>query len=507
MTVIGRAIRRTIIVGGGTAGWMTAAALSRAFGRTQEIILVESDRIGTVGVGEASVPSLREFNAFLGIDENMFVAETMGTFKLGIEFVGWSGARERYFHPFGYFGPAIDGIGFHHFLLRQKSDFADFSPETLAARSGRFGRRVAAGAINYAFQFDAARYAAFLRRYAEDRGVVRHEGDVVDVHRHGEDGSIARITLSDGHSLDGDLFIDCSGFRGLLIEGALGTGYTDWTHWLPCDRAVAMPCARAGDPVPYTRSTAREAGWQWRIPLQHRTGNGYVYSSAFLGNDDAARLLESRLDGVRLADPNFLSFTTGHRKAFWTSNCIAIGLAAGFLEPLESTSIHLIQTAIVRLLSLFPKTGIEPCMVDRYNRDTQHEYEGIRDFVLAHYALSSGIDTPFWQAVRNTPPPDSLQTRLDAYRATGSIFYETIDLFGPTNWYAILTGQNVVAQNYHPVADVMTSAALEAKLDVHRRRAGIISGALPPHIDYLMKNCPAPAIAADQTPFSSATRS
>lgn len=489
-------IATTVIVGGGTAGWMTAAALTRAFGAAQRVILVESDRIGTVGVGEATVPPIRDFNRYLDIDEDAFVRETGGSFKLGIEFVDWSGAGARYFHPFGYLGPDMAGIDFHHVWLRHSSEGGDpdigrINPETRAAREGRFARDTRHGAINHAFHFDAARYAAFLRRYAEVRGCERIEGEVAEVVRDGETGEIAAVRLASGEVVAGDLFVDCSGFRGLLIEGALETGYIDWSHWLPCDRAVAMPCARTGPPEAYTRSTAREAGWQWRIPLQHRTGNGYVYCSRFLGDEDAARLLAGRLDGEALAEPNFLRFVTGRRRAFWNRNCVAIGLAAGFLEPLESTSIHLIQTSIIRLLGLFPGTAIDPHLVDRFNRDTGAEYESLRDFVLAHYVLARGVDTPFWDAVRNAPTPDSLSARIDAFRSTGTILYEKSELFGPTNWFAVMTGQGVHPREHHPIAAAMPEATVRERIHRLIRRADAMVGALPPHAEFIARHCAA----------------
>ena len=500
-------IATTVIVGGGTAGWMTAAALTRAFDAAHRVVLIESDRIGTVGVGEATVPPIRDFNRYLGIDEDEFLRETGGTFKLGIEFVHWSGAGRRYFHPFGYLGPDMAGVDFHHVWLRHLSDGGNpdigrINPETRAARDGRFARETRHGPINYAFQFDAARYAAFLRRYAEARRATRIAGEVVEVERDGETGDIAAVLMTSGERIAGDLFVDCSGFRGLLIEGALRTGYTDWSHWLPCDRAVAMPSARTGAPESYTRSTAREAGWQWHIPLQHRTGNGYVYCSRFLDDEDAARLLAERLDGASLADPSFLRFTTGRRRAFWNRNCVAIGLAAGFLEPLESTSIHLIQTSILRLLALFPASHVNPGLVDRFNRDTGAEYEALRDFVLAHYVLASGVDTPFWNAVRSAPMPDSLRARIDAFRATGTILYDRVELFGPTNWFAVLTGQSVYPREHHPIAAAMPDAIVRDRIDRLERRARAMVGELAPHADFIARHC-----AATQGPLSSATTS
>ncbi|HEY0594283.1 tryptophan halogenase family protein [Sphingopyxis sp.] len=486
-----RPVRRIVIVGGGSAGWMTAAAFGRALsGQSHTITLIESEAIGTVGVGEATVPPIHEFNRYLRIDQAEFLRATHGTIKLGIQFDGWGGAGHRYFHPFGYLGVEMAGIHFHHYWLRHIAaggdpDHAPYNLETLAARESRFAPMTRHGPVHHAVQFDAAAYARYLRRYAEDKGVVRVEGKVADVRLDPEDGFIAAIALDDGRLVEGDLFVDCSGFRGLLIEGALRTGYTEWNHWLPCDSAVAMPCENEGDLSPFTRSTVREAGWQWRIPLQHRTGNGYVYSSAHLGHDEAEALLRSRLPGAPLADANRLRFTAGHRKAIWNRNCVAIGLAGGFLEPLESTSIHLIQTAIVRLLALLPRDAIDPNVVARFNRDALREYEVIRDFVIAHYALAGRDDTDFWRDVAAAGMPDSLAERIEAFRATGNILFEPGDLFGPTNWYAVLTGQGVRPQSWHPIADGLSDAELASRLAILRRRIAEQLAELPPHVEFL----------------------
>lgn len=355
----------------------------------------------------------------------------------------------------------------------------------MAARELRFAPATRHGPVHHAVHFDAAAYARFLRTYAEARGVTRIEGKVADVRLDPEDGYIDSILMEDGRSFEGDLFIDCSGFRGLLIEGALETGYNPWNHWLPCDRAVALPAEHAGDPLPYTCSTAQEAGWQWRIPLQHRDGTGYVYSSAHLDEDEAALLLLSRLPGKPLEDPNFIRFTAGHRNRIWNRNCVAIGLASGFIEPLESTSIHLIQTTIVRLLSLLPRDGFDEHVAARFNRDAIAEYGRIRDFVLAHYALAGRDDTPFWRDVAATKLPDSLVERLEAFRNTGNILFEPGDLFGPTNWYAVLTGQGMRPESWHPVADVLPAAEMARRFATLRARAAEQLAELPSFSDYL----------------------
>ncbi|NML07853.1 tryptophan halogenase family protein [Sphingomonas sp. G-3-2-10] len=491
----GKPIHNIVIVGGGTAGWMCAAALSKVLGSAgHRITLIESDAIGIVGVGEATVPSIREFNRLLQIDEDAFLRATKGTIKLGIEFADWGGAGQRYFHPFGYFGIDMSGVSFHHYWLRNLAAGGDADPwhynlEAQAAATGRFARDMRHGPVNHAFHFDAGLYARFLRGEAEGRGVVRVEGEIVDVAQHGETGHVTGVTLRSGEQVEGDFFVDCSGFRGLLIEQTLKTGYVDWSHWLPCDRAVAMPCARVDGPVmPYTRSTAREAGWQWRIPLQHRTGNGYVYCSRHLDDDRAVELLASRLDGAQLADANRLRFTAGHRRKCWNGNVVALGLASGFLEPLESTSIHLIQTGIIRLLGLLPRNGIDPAVVDRFNADTVHEYALLRDFVLAHYAVSSGVDTPFWREVREAPLPDSLAARIEAFRTSGNILNEPTELFGPTNWFAILWGQGVRPGDYHPIADALPRAELDRRLALLCQRNAEGLSDLPPHEAFLARH-------------------
>lgn len=491
-----RPILRIVIVGGGSAGWMTAAALGRALsGQSHSITLVESEAIATVGVGEATVPPIREFNRYLRIDQSEFLRATHGTIKLGIQFDGWGGKGHRYFHPFGYLGIEMSGIHFHHFWLRHlvaggDTDHSPYNLESMAARAGRFAPATRQGPVHHAVHFDAAAYARYLRGYAEGKGVVRIEGKVADVRLDPEDGFITSIAMEDGHMVEGDLFVDCSGFRGLLIEGALQTGYTEWNHWLPCDSAVAMPSKGEGDPSPFTRSTAQEAGWQWRIPLQHRDGNGYVYSSAHLGHDAAEALLRSRLPGAALADANRLRFVAGHRKAIWNRNCIAIGLAGGFLEPLESTSIHLIQTTIIRLLALLPRDAIDSNVVARFNRDALHEYETIRDFVIAHYALAGRDDTSFWRDVAAAGMPDSLAERIEAFRATGNILFEPGDLFGPTNWYAVLTGQGVRPRSWHPIADGLSAGELASRLATLRARVAEQLAELPPHVEFLRRLSP-----------------
>ncbi|GBF59329.1 flavin-dependent tryptophan halogenase PrnA [Candidatus Phycosocius bacilliformis] len=456
-------IRSIVIVGGGSAGWMTAAALANTLKRDCRIVLVESDQIGTVGVGEATIPPIRTFNEMLGIDEREFVAKTKGSFKLGIEFVDWGGLGNRYFHPFGPHGRAFDIVGLHHYWLKARAAgdstaFDDFSMAWALAQRGRFTRpnpdpRHVLSTFDYAYHFDAGLYARLLRDYSEARGVIRHEGKVVSVRQNGETGFVEGVTLENGTELTGDLFIDCSGFRGLLIGETLKVGYQDWTHWLPCDRAVAMPCAKVEGMLPYTRSTAREAGWQWRIPLQHRTGNGYVYCSKFISDDEAEATLRANLDGEVLAGPNRLRFTTGRREKFWEANVVAIGLSSGFLEPLESTSIHLIQAGISKLLALFPQRDFDPLIVNEYNHVAATEFERIRDFLVLHYKLTTRDDSPLWRYCAAMEIPETLQLKIDHFRRYGRHIARDMDLFGQPSWLAVHIGQGNIPEDVDPLFD------------------------------------------------------
>ncbi|MEO0031686.1 MAG: hypothetical protein RIS94_1444 [Pseudomonadota bacterium] len=456
-------IRSILIVGGGTAGWMTAAALGHALRQGCTVTLVESDDIGTVGVGEATIPPIRTFNQTLGIDERDFLRETKGSFKLGIEFVNWGRQGHRYFHPFGPYGRAFDIVDVHQYWLRAQAmgETAPLDDHAMAwqiARENRFAPPVAdprnvLSTYDYAYHFDAGLYAQFLRRRAEANGVTRIEGKVAHVRQNAQTGFVEGVTLDDGRTLDADLFIDCSGFRGLLIEGALHAGYEDWPHWLPCDRAMAVPCENIGPLTPYTRSTAQEAGWQWRIPLQHRTGNGYVYSSQFLSDDQAAANLLSRLDGKALADPRPLRFVTGMRKRFWDKNVIAIGLSSGFMEPLESTSIHLIQAGISKLLALFPDRSFDPLVIEEYNRIAVNEYERIRDFLILHYKLTQRDDTELWRYCAGMDIPDTLATKIEHFRRYGRLVQRDADLFGPPSWLAVHVGQFNMPERTDPLAD------------------------------------------------------
>lgn len=490
-------VRNIVIVGGGTAGWMAAAAMAKILGtETRSITLVESEEIGTVGVGEATIPPIIQFNQMLEIDEDEFVRETHATFKLGIDFTDWRRLNHRYFHQFGLFGAELrNGVAFTHYWMRWKEtgavpDITQFSAETIAAAEGRFGKaQPRAGRnvpnVNYAYQFDAASYAAFLRRYSEARGIVRKEGRIIEVELNGESGFIEAVKLSDGSRIAGDLFVDCSGFRALLIEQELQAGFEDWSHWLPNDRAVAMPCTIDKAPTPYTGSTAREAGWQWRIPLQHRTGNGYVFSSNFISEDEATAKLRSRLDGAPLAEPKLLRFKAGKRKRAWVKNCVALGLASGFLEPLESTSIHLIQVGIMRLFAFFPDLEFDPLLAKRYNDEMDLLYDGVRDFIIAHFKVTERDDTPYWNYCRTMAIPESLQAKLDLFAMRGEVVADPRTLFTEPSWFAVLYGQGLEPRAYHPVADALPEDQLDTNL---RQIHGLIRGRvneLPSHGEYL----------------------
>jgi tryptophan 7-halogenase len=491
-------IQRIVIVGGGSAGWMTAAALAQTLKKNCQITLIESEEIGTVGVGEATIPPIRTFNDMLGIDEREFVKETKGSFKLGIEFVDWAKIGHRYFHPFGPHGRDFDIVPLHQYWLRARADgeTAGLDEHSMAwalAREGRFGRpnpdpRSVLSTFDYAYHFDAGLYARYLRRYSEARGVSRVEGKVRSVALNGDTGFVDNVTMENGQVYAADLFIDCSGFRGLLIEGALKTGYEEWKHWLPCDRAVAMPCENAGPPTPYTRSTAREAGWQWRIPLQHRTGNGYVYCSAFLEEGKAAELLASRLDGKALGDPRPLRFVTGKRKLNWNKNVVAIGLSSGFLEPLESTSLHLIQANISKLLALFPDKSFDQGTIDEFNRISTNETERIRDFLILHYKLTSRDDSELWRYTAAMDIPDTLKLKMDHFRRYGRLVAREMDLFAPASWLAVHIGQFNDPIGTDPLADFRGMDGREW-LGKLRSAMAAEAGHMPKHEDFIAQHC------------------
>ncbi|WP_256617794.1 tryptophan halogenase family protein [Parvularcula maris] len=496
-------VENVLIVGGGTAGWITAAAMAKLLPKQVQVTLVESDAIGTVGVGEATIPQIRRLNMLLGIDEMEFLRETKGTFKLGIEFNNWGRVGDSYIHTFGEVGMPLGALPFHHYWLRARqggsnADLWRYSLHRQASDENRFGLLERVGntkmeGLAFAFHFDAGLYAQYLRRYAEARGVKRIEGKVQDVSLHSENGRIETISLESSEELSADLFIDCSGFRGLLIGEALGVGYEDWSQWLPCDRAVAVPCERTEPLLPYTKATARDAGWQWRIPLQHRTGNGHVYCSKYLSDDEAVGTLLSNLDGQPTADPKPLRFTTGRRERFWHKNCVSIGLASGFLEPLESTSIHLIQSNVSRLLELFPNKSFDEATIGEYNRLVGIEYELIRDFLVLHYHQTEREDTEFWRYCRHMSVPETLREKMELFGEAGILYRNLDDLFREASWLQVMLGQGITPKRYHPMADRLSDDQLRDFLSqVERLVQHAVSG-LPRHEEFIAQRCAAAA--------------
>jgi tryptophan halogenase len=497
-----QAIKDIVIVGGGTAGWMTAAALATMLNGRYNIRLVESEEIGIVGVGEATIPMIQRFNRVLGIDENEFMRETMGSFKLGVEFVNWGKLGDRYMHGFGRLGQDLATVPFDQYWQKMRrlgkaAPLEEYSITRLAAKANRFmpARHDVPNSpladINYAYHFDASLYAKFLRKLAEARGVTRIEGKIVRATVREPDGHIDAVELESGMRVEGELFIDCSGFRGLLIEQTLETGYEDWTHWLPADRALAVPCESVSPLTPYTRATAHKSGWQWRIPLQHRTGNGHVYCSRFISDDEAASTLLANLDGKPLADPRLIKFNTGMRKLAWNRNVVAVGLASGFLEPIESTSIHLIQSTIQRLIDFFPDQGWSSIDRDEFNRQTRFEYERIRDFIILHYHLNQRTDSPYWLECANMAIPDTLRRKMDLYRSHGRVVRIDNELFSEVGWIQVFEGQNMPIDGYHPLVDAQSEEDIAEYLDGIRGVIAKCVGVMPSHDEYIAKMCAA----------------
>jgi len=496
-------LKNIVVVGGGSAGWMAAAGLAHVLGREYAVRVIESDEIGIVGVGEATVPHLKIYNNILGIDEIEFVKKTQGTFKLGIQFNDWGRIGDSYVHGFGSIGHDYGWLPFHQYWLKlfQSGKAGDIGAYSLNTAAAPFGKFMASATdvpptsplanIAYAYHFDAGLYARYLRTFAEARGVRRTEGKIVQTLLRPDDGFVEAVLLESGEKVTGDLFIDCSGFRGLLIEQALHTGYEDWTHWLPCDRAMAVPCENVGPPTPYTRSSARAAGWQWRIPLQHRTGNGYVYSSRHLSDDEAAASLLRNLDGRPLADPRPLRFTTGMRKKFWNKNVIAIGLASGFMEPLESTSIYLIQSGILRLINLLPERDFSPVVVDRYNAQARFEYERIRDFLILHYCATQRNDSEFWNYCRTMSIPPQLDSVMRLFRDSGRFYRDAEEMFAVTSWVQVMLGQGIAPQRYHPMVDLMPDAQLQEFVGGVRKVITSCVDAMPMHAQFIARYCAA----------------
>lgn len=490
----GQAVKNVVIVGGGTAGWMAAASFAKLLGKSISVTLIESDEISTVGVGEATVPPLILLNRYLEINEQEFLAFVKGSIKLGISFENWKNINENYFHMFGTPGKDTWAASFQHFWLRGKElgvnhPLGDYSLEHKAAEHNKFAHMPNAS-LNYAYHLDAGFYAKFLRNIAEQAGATRIEGKVTNVSLD-KDDYIKSIELASGHIVEGDLFIDCSGFRGLLIEQALHTGYEDWSHWLPCDSAVAVQTESVRDPVPYTRSIAHASGWQWQIPLQHRVGNGLVYCSRYISDDDAKKLLLDNIQGRLISEPKIIKYRTGQRLKHWNKNCVALGLASGFIEPLESTSIHLIQRGITRLIQMFPFAGIRACDVDEYNEQMKVEILNVRDFIILHYHLTDRNDSPFWQYCRNMDIPESLEHRMRMFRETGKVFIKSYELFSEASWLQVMVGQGLIPENYHPVANEIPADDLVKFLAEIRTQVNQNLPKMPTHKDYLDFYCKA----------------
>lgn len=497
-------VKEVVIVGGGTAGWISAALLVKMLGKSLKITLVESEEIGIVGVGEATIPPVIHFNEGLGLDEAAFLKETFGSIKLGIQFENWGQQGDSYMHAFGNFGKDYPFCTFHHFWLKAKQldlseNFWDYSFNYQAALQNRFTKLDSIPNVNlqglvYAYHFDAALYAQFLRRWCEKLGVVRIEGKIAHVHTRPEDGFISAVQLQSGEQIKGDLFIDCSGMHALLIEKTLNTGYEDWSHWLPCDRAWAVPTESVKPIVPYTRSIAHQAGWQWRIPLQHRTGNGLVFSSKYWSEEDARAHLLANLDAPALAEPRLIKFRTGRRLKQWHRNVVSIGLSSGFLEPLESTSIHLIQSGIIRLVKNFPHLGIKAAEVAEYNRQSQLEFEHIRDFIILHYKLTQRTDSKFWRDCQQMEIPERLARKMELFQATGKVYREQDELFSPIAWIQVMLGQGMVPQDYHPIVDALPAEQLSELLSYLKTIYSATATKLPQHDEFLKQFCQSEAM-------------
>lgn len=488
-----RAVKKVVIAGGGTAGWITAAALSQQLGQLLDITLVESEEIGTIGVGESTVPPIRIFHQLLGINEQEFMREVAATFKLAIWFENWGKVGDRYIHPFGRHGKPTWLCEFHHFWLHGlkqgfKAELGEYCVEWLAAREGKFATSPQSE-INHAYHIDAALYAKFLRRFAEGFGVKRVEGKIAAVRQNAASGFIESLLMDSGQTIEGDLFVDCTGFRGLLIEQTLHTGFEDWSHWLPCDSAVAVQTESTAAPNPYTSAIAHEAGWRWHIPLQHRVGNGLVYCSRYLSDDDAKQKLLQAVSGKPLRAPWTLKIRPGRRRKTWNNNCVAVGLASGFVEPLESTSIHMIITAVTRLMQFFPFDGIRQPLVDQYNDEARAEIERIRDFIVLHYHTTEREDSPFWRYCKRMQIPESLTRRIELFREGGHAYQADGELFRVDSWIQVLLGQGVMPKHYHPMPRTMQDEELGRVLNSLRTSVSQTVAKLPSHQQFLDSYC------------------
>ena len=491
-------VRRLVIAGGGTAGWLAAAAMSHQFHGILDIVLIESDEIGTIGVGESTIPPIRVFHRLLGIDEQEFMRATAATFKLGIAFENWGKIGERYLHPFGITGRSTWACGFHHFWLHGlkngiQSEFGEFCLEHQAAKAGKFftGPK---SEVNYAYHLDAGVYAKFLRKFAEKFGVRRVEGKIREVKQNGESGFIEALVLDSGQTVEGDLFIDCTGFRGLLIEQTLKTGYEDWNQWLPCDSAVAVQTESVGPAIPYTRAIAHEAGWRWRIPLQHRVGNGLVYCGEYMSDQDATDKLLREVEGKTIIQPRVIKFRTGRRLKAWNKNVIALGLASGFVEPLESTSIQLIMTGLTRLIYLFPFPSPTQSIIDQYNEESQIEQERVRDFIILHYCATQRDDSPFWKYCAGMQLPETLAHRITMFRERAHVWQKDGELFRTDSWIQVMLYQGIWPEHYHHLTSAMPVADLTRFLEGIRSTINRALEQMPAHQDFLDRY----ALASDE---------
>ncbi len=503
----GKKIRSIVVLGGGSAGWMTAATLSRMLKPEDvKVTLIESEQIGTVGVGEATIPDIINFNAMLGIDEREFMAATNATFKLGIEFNNWGKRGDSYMHPFGLQGADMMGIDFHQFWLYSHQQgnskpIWKYSISAEAAYDNKFvlpvnDNRSVVSQIRYAYHFDATLYARFLRKYAEERGVVRVEGKVVDVGQNDQTGYIETLKLGSGEEIEGDFFFDCTGFRAMLMGKTLGVKFDDWGHWLPCNAAQTAACKDTGPLKPYTVATAKDAGWQWRIPTQTRVGNGHIYSQNFMSDDEAVDILVKDMENKPMNDPRLIRFRTGCQKSFWEKNCIAVGLSAGFLEPLESTSLYLIQVGISRFIALYPDGNLSSVVREEYNRQIRQLFVQVRDFIILHYKATQRTDTEFWEYCRNMSVPDSLKDKMDLFRAGGRVFRYEDDLFGKTSWIAVLLGQNVFPEVVDPIVSDLPIAQVERSLASMTKSIGDAVLKMPTHKEFIGQYCPSPMAKA-----------
>jgi tryptophan halogenase len=486
-------LRRIIIAGGGTAGWMAAAAIARTLGRAAELTLIESDAIGTIGVGESTIPPLVTYNRLLRINEADFMRATQATFKLGIGFENWKEIGHRYFHSFGTTGKDHWTAGFQHFWLNglergHRDPYDDYCLELSAAYASKFAH-LPDDRMNYAYQLDSSLYAKFLRAMAEADGAVRVEGKIAKVELDGASGAIAALGLESGRRIEGDLFVDCTGFRALLIDGALNSGFEDWTHWLPNDSAIAIQTRAVRPPVPYTLAVAHDSGWQWRIPLQHRVGNGIVFCSRYLDGDSALDRLLGTIEGDTLTEPNVLRFKAGVRRQQWVKNCIAVGLSSGFMEPLESTSIHLIQRAVLRLMRMLPLGEVSERDTLEFNDQMLQDYEQIRDFLILHYKATDRRDSEFWRYCANMEIPDSLTQKIELFRETGRVFRRNEELFAENSWVQVMMGQGIMPKSYHPIATKLSDEEMTKLLWTIRDNVARTVGGLPDHEAYVARYC------------------